>query len=83
VSRSSPPGGDPVRQAPVPDLAGRPARESVSLAIDHDVMARLKEAGPGWQDRINAILREACGLASARPRDEGLRPNELTAENDG
>jgi uncharacterized protein (DUF4415 family) len=94
VSRSSQPGGDPVREVPAeveapcptagpaPDLTGQSTRELASLPIDRDVMARLKAAGPGWQERVNAILREACGLAGPGPRDEGLRPGELTAEND-
>jgi hypothetical protein len=42
----------------------------------------FQEDGPGWQERINAALRKAAGLNRPRPRDEGLRPEELTAEND-
>jgi len=36
-----------------------PAKETVSLRIDRDVLERFQEAGPGWQDRINAALRSA------------------------
>ena len=38
------------------------ARELVSLRIDQDVLAHFQEAGPGWQDRLNAALRMAAGL---------------------
>jgi uncharacterized protein (DUF4415 family) len=33
------------------------AKEQVSLRIDRDVLEYFQEAGPGWQDRINAALR--------------------------
>lgn len=31
----------------------------VSLRLDQDVVAALKATGPGWQSRVNALLREA------------------------
>jgi uncharacterized protein (DUF4415 family) len=34
------------------------ARELVSLRIDRDVLDHFRDAGPGWQDRINAALRK-------------------------
>ncbi|MGO6706511.1 BrnA antitoxin family protein [Rhizobium leguminosarum] len=34
-------------------------KELVSLKIDSDVLAYFQEDGPGWQDRINDILRAA------------------------
>ena len=37
------------------------AKETVSLRIDRDVLDFFQEAGPGWQDRINAALRKAAG----------------------
>ena len=37
------------------------AKETVSLHIDRDVLDFFQEAGPGWQDRINAALRKAAG----------------------
>lgn len=53
---------------PAPAAPARPAgipgaRESVTLRIDVDVLEHFQEAGPGWQDRINAALRAAAGLA--------------------
>jgi uncharacterized protein (DUF4415 family) len=55
-----------------PDLAetmkrarGRPRvaspRQQVSIRLDPDVLAKLKATGPGWQTRINDILRKAVG----------------------
>jgi uncharacterized protein (DUF4415 family) len=36
-------------------------KEMVSLRIDRDVLDFFQDAGPGWQDRINAALRKAAG----------------------
>ncbi|TCD15300.1 BrnA antitoxin family protein [Oricola cellulosilytica] len=49
--------GDKPRENPIPR-----AKETVSLRIDGDVLAHFQEDGPGWQDRINAALRDAAGL---------------------
>ena len=49
---------------PVPQKAAIPGvKELVSLRIDQDVLEHFQEGGPGWQDRINAALRKAAGLA--------------------
>lgn len=56
-----------------PDLAaafpkskgGRPKgsnKVQVALRLDRDVVERLKADGPGWQSRINEIVRKAAGL---------------------
>ncbi len=48
----------------VPKKAAIPGvKEMVSLRIDQDVLEHFQESGPGWQDRINAALRKAAGLA--------------------
>jgi uncharacterized protein (DUF4415 family) len=39
-----------------------PGKELVSLRIDRDVLAYFQEAGPGWQDRINAALKKVAGI---------------------
>jgi uncharacterized protein (DUF4415 family) len=45
---------------------GRPptgnAKEQISVRLDQDVLAKLRQAGPGWQAQINALLRAALGL---------------------
>lgn len=43
-----PPSGDPKRQ--------------VTVRLDSAVLERLRGSGPGWQTRLNAILREALGV---------------------
>ena len=37
------------------------AKEQVTLRIDRDVLDHFQADGPGWQDRINAALRNAAG----------------------
>ncbi|MBY5407883.1 BrnA antitoxin family protein [Rhizobium leguminosarum] len=52
----------PAKKKPEPAVE-RPTlpntKELVSLKIDSDVLAYFQEDGPGWQDRINDILRAA------------------------
>ncbi|TCT03291.1 BrnA antitoxin family protein [Aquabacter spiritensis] len=51
----------PVPEAPkAPRAAAIPnAKETVSIRIDRDVLEHFQEAGPGWQERINQVLRKA------------------------
>ena len=63
-----------------PALPG--AREMVSLRIDSEALAHFQSAGPGWQDRINEVLRQAAGVGAGGD-DDGLRPEELNSSNDG
>ena len=37
----------------------RPVKQSTTVRIDADVLAWLRRQGPGYQTRINAILRRA------------------------
>jgi uncharacterized protein (DUF4415 family) len=69
----------PTPAAPVARAAPAP-RELISIRIDRDVLDYFQEDGPGWQERINAALREAAGMTG--PADEGKRPEELNATND-
>jgi uncharacterized protein (DUF4415 family) len=45
---------------------GRPPasnpKEPISIRIDAEVLERFRQSGPGWQGRINEILRKAVGL---------------------
>lgn len=52
----------PLEAAPKPPAIPN-AKETVSLRIDRDVLEAFQEAGPGWQERINAALRSAAGLS--------------------
>jgi uncharacterized protein (DUF4415 family) len=42
---------------------GRPKldhpKRMVSIRLDDDLVDRLRNSGPGWQGRVNAILRKA------------------------
>ena len=42
----------------------RPLKQSISLRLDVDVVAWLKSHGPGYQTRINALLRAAMRKAT-------------------
>jgi uncharacterized protein (DUF4415 family) len=50
----------------VPVSRGRPKsanpKRAVSLRLDPDVLAHFRSTGPGWQSRINALLRKAAKL---------------------
>ncbi len=45
---------------------GRPKlanpKEPVHLRLDMDLVTKLRESGPGWQTRVNEILRTALKL---------------------
>ncbi|MDX7953750.1 BrnA antitoxin family protein [Lichenihabitans sp. Uapishka_5] len=49
-------------EGPIPKAAIPGARELVSIRIDQDVLEHFQSEGAGWQDRINAALRQAAGL---------------------
>jgi uncharacterized protein (DUF4415 family) len=60
------------KKATAPELVAAPksaamphAKETVTLRIDRDVLEAFQEAGPGWQERINAALRKAAGVEPA------------------
>ncbi len=38
------------------------SKQAVKLRIDPDVLAVLRATGPGWQTRVNTILRERLAL---------------------
>ena len=50
---------------------GRPptgnAKEHVSLRLDQDVLAKLREAGPGWQSQVSSLLRQALHMREMEP----------------
>lgn len=58
--------------------AGRPkaavTKEQINVRLDPDVLARLREGGPGWQSRINAILRKALSLDASPDRSAPSQP---------
>ena len=48
----------------------RPIKQSTTVRIDADVLAWLKSQGPGYQTRINSLLRAAMERSSGKGRDE-------------
>ncbi len=40
----------------------RPAKIAVSLRLTREVVERFKSEGPGWQARIDEVLKKAAGL---------------------
>jgi uncharacterized protein (DUF4415 family) len=38
----------------------------ISLRLDPDVVDKFRSTGPGWQGRINEVLRKAIGLGKDR-----------------
>jgi uncharacterized protein (DUF4415 family) len=48
---------------------GRPRlnapKEQINIRLDADVLALLRQNGPGWQTRINEMLRVSLGLAKS------------------
>jgi uncharacterized protein (DUF4415 family) len=60
------PDAAPDLSAPVAGIVRRPGRPlksnpkvSVTLRLDRDLVESFKSAGPGWQTRINATLKQA------------------------
>ena len=45
-------GRPPVSVAPI-------KKQAVKLRLDPDILEALRASGPGWQTRVNAILRQA------------------------
>ena len=44
---------------------GRPrgsSKDLVSLRLDKDIVDHFRATGPGWQTRMNNVLRKAAGL---------------------
>lgn len=46
---------------PKASKAGRPSsgKQVVSIRLDPDVIAKFKATGPGWQARMNEVLKHA------------------------
>jgi uncharacterized protein (DUF4415 family) len=48
---------------------GRPKlaspKEQINIRLDSDVLERLRANGPGWQTKVNEMLRVSLGLTGA------------------
>jgi uncharacterized protein (DUF4415 family) len=54
------------RGRPVGSVKAAP-KVQTAIRFDPDVLAVLKATGPGWQTRVNTILRERFALGSTAP----------------
>jgi uncharacterized protein (DUF4415 family) len=55
---------------------GRPRvespKEQINIRLDADVLSRLRQNGPGWQTKINEMLRASLGL----PKRDWAAPSD-------
>ena len=61
-ARARPAGELPPRIAAAFRKPGRPAgsnKQAVSIRLDKDVLDKFRATGPGWQSRINDVLKRA------------------------
>jgi uncharacterized protein (DUF4415 family) len=71
----------------VRNRGGRPVgstKEQISLRLDKDLLEHLRSAGPGWQSRMNQMLRQATMpdhslVAASRAQGDGARLGTLPA----
>ena len=47
-----------------------PPKQAISLRVDQDVLAWFKEQGPGYQTKMNAVLRTYVGRARTVRKDQ-------------
>src|SRR4051794_23902514 len=57
--------GDKVIRRGRPPLTGK-SKTAITLRLDEDVVESYRDTGEGWQTRINADLRRARKLPTAR-----------------
>ncbi|MFN0024458.1 MAG: BrnA antitoxin family protein [Parvularculaceae bacterium] len=48
----------------------KPPKVAVSLRLDRDVVERFKSGGPGWQSRMNTVLKAAAKRAPLRAKPQ-------------
>ncbi|SEM72915.1 Uncharacterized conserved protein, DUF4415 family [Palleronia salina] len=46
----------------------RPGKTRVTIRLDSDVARWFRDMGPGWQTRLNAVLRMFYDYRSRRPK---------------
>ena len=60
----------------------RPLKEPITIRLDVDIIAWLKAEGPGYQTRINALLREKMTPEPTQSLTEDTGVKELCMSND-
>ena len=62
----------PTAKAPPPGV-----REAITLRVDRAVLDFFQKDGPGWQERMHEVLRQAAGVP-----DGAIPIEQLNASND-
>lgn len=44
-------------------------KEAVSIRLDAEVVRKLRASGPGWQSRVNEVLRTYVDTIASQPGD--------------
>lgn len=55
-----------------------PTKTRVSIRLDADIVDRLRASGPGWQTRLNDLLRDSIAMVPTPGVDYGGAPGRLT-----
>ncbi len=48
----------------------KPSKVAVSLRVDRDVVEQFKSGGPGWQSRMNTVLKAAAKRSPSRAKPQ-------------
>ncbi|MEJ0046441.1 MAG: BrnA antitoxin family protein [Rhodospirillales bacterium] len=70
----------------VPNPYYRPIKRQLTLRLDADIIAWLRAAGPGYQTRLNTLLRQAMrqdGLAANDPKPFAPRRSDAQVARPG
>ena len=51
----------------------KPAKEQVAIRLDQDLVSALRASGPGWQTRVNTVLKDwlACQASRGAAKPHG------------
>lgn len=55
-------------------LKAEVVKQLISVRLDPDIVAKLREAGPGWRSQINALLRQSLGLGKTAAASGAIPP---------
>lgn len=50
-----------------------PTKEQVAIRLDRDVLSAFRASGPGWQSRMNAVLKEWLATHSTKGKSSRVR----------
>ena len=55
-----------------------PTKTRVSIRLDADIVDRLRASGPGWQTRLNELLRDSIAMVPVPGVDNSGGPERLS-----